>query len=84
MPSGLRWARDTPDAVEAGARRQALGFLMAAFDDARRELGRAPQVLLGGGDADAFADELGRRLGVGVAASDALVLEGLAAYVQAT
>ena len=75
-----RWAADTPDAVEAGAQRQALGLLLAAFDDARAELGRAPRVLLGGGDAAAFADALSRRIGVEVEAHDALVLEGLGVY----
>ena len=78
----VRWADDTPDAVEAGARRQALGLLLAAFDDARAELGRTPRVLVGGGDAAGFADELARRLGVEVEANEALVLEGLAVYAN--
>ena len=81
--AATRWAADTPDAVAAGARRQALGLLLAAFDDARAELGRAPRVLLGGGDAGSFADELSRRLGIEVETHDALVLEGLAVYASA-
>lgn len=78
-----RWAGDTADAVAAGARRQALGLVLAAFDDARTELGRTPALLLGGGDAPLFAAELARRLAITVDVREALVLEGLSIYADA-
>lgn len=76
------FAVDTPDAVAAGAQRQALGFVLAAFGDASAELGRAPRLLLCGGDAAAVAPALARRLGVEVEAHEALVLEGLQVYAE--
>lgn len=76
----VAWATDTADAVAAGARRQALGFVMAAWDDACVELGHPPRLLLGGGDAVRYADALRRRLGAGVVLSEGLVLEGLAVF----
>lgn len=78
--SDLAFAADTPDAVAAGTHRQALGFVLAAWDDACTALGRPPALLLGGGDAPDFADALARRLATDVAMSDALVLEGLRVY----
>jgi type III pantothenate kinase len=74
------FARDTPDAIAAGAHRQAVGLVMAAWDDACATLGRPPRLLLGGGDAGAYAGDLGRRLAVEVQTHDALVLEGLRRY----
>lgn len=76
------FAADTPDAVAAGAHRQALGLVMAAWDDACAALGRPPRLLLGGGDAKAYADELARRLAAETSTSDALVIEGLLRYAQ--
>lgn len=77
------FASDTPDAVAAGVHRQALGLVMASWDDACAALGRPPRLLLGGGDAPAFAAELARRLAADVHTSDALVLEGLMHYAEA-
>lgn len=77
------FAVDTSDAVAAAARRQALGLVLAAFDDARAALGRAPGLLLAGGDAASFAPELARRLGIAVETREALVLEGLQVYAEA-
>ena len=76
----LAFAADTPDAVAAGTHRQALGFVLAAWDDACAALGRPPALLLGGGDAPDVADALARRLAAEVAVSDALVIEGLRVY----
>ncbi|MGL6291630.1 MAG: type III pantothenate kinase [Silanimonas sp.] len=76
----VAFAADTPDAVAAGTHRQALGLVLAAWDDACAALGRPPALLLGGGDAPDFADALARRLNAEVAMSDALVLEGLRVY----
>jgi type III pantothenate kinase len=77
------FAADTPDAVAAGAHRQALGLVLAAWDDACAALGRPPALLLGGGDAPAYADALSRRLRADAAVTDALVLEGLRVYAGA-
>ena len=62
----------------------ALGLVLVAFADARAELGRAPRLLLGGGDARQFAAELAQRLAIEVRIDEALVLEGLAVYAGAT
>lgn len=78
------WAADTADAVAAGARLQALGLVLAAWDEACRELGRTPRLLLGGGDALLFQAALAQRLGIEVDLAEALVLEGLQAYVTAS
>ena len=77
------FAADTPDAVAAGTHRQALGLVLAAWDDACAVLGRPPALLLGGGDAPAYADALSRRLRADAAVTDALVLEGLRVYADA-
>ena len=79
----VAFAADTPDAVAAATHRQALGLVLAAWDDACAALGRPPAVLLGGGDALAYADTLARRLRAAVAVSDALVLDGLRRYADA-
>ncbi len=76
------WATDTPDAVAAGARLQAQGLVLAAYFNAREELGCAPRLLLAGGDAAAQAPELARHLGVAVEVCDALVIEGLGRYAK--
>jgi type III pantothenate kinase len=76
------FATDTPDALAAGARRQALGLLLAAWDDACAALGRAPRLLLAGGDAAAFAPALAQRLAIEVDIAETLVLEGLQAYAR--
>lgn len=74
---------DTPDAVAAGTRAQALGLVLAAWDDACRVLGRPPAVLLGGGDAAPLVDPLARRLSVAVVHCETTVLEGLRVYAEA-
>jgi type III pantothenate kinase len=79
----MAFAIDTPDAVAAGTHRQALGLVLAAWDDACAALGRPPALLLGGGDAPAYADALSRRLAAEVVRSDALVIEGLRVYADA-
>lgn len=71
---------DTPEAVAAGTRGQALGLVLTAWDDARDLLGRAPALLVGGGDAGPFAEALARRLPVEVVHREAMVLEGLRVY----
>lgn len=81
--AGLAFGADTPDAVAAGAHRQALGLVLAAWDDACALLGRPPALLLGGGDAPAYADTLARRLRAEVTVSGTLVLEGLRRYADA-
>ena len=74
---------DTPEAVAAGARGQALGLVLAAWDDACVALGRPPSLLVGGGDATQFADDLARRLSAAVVHREAMVLDGLRVYAVA-
>ncbi len=74
---------DTPEAVAAGAKAQALGLVLAAWDDACAVLGRPPALLVGGGDSSPFADALARRLSTEVVHRDALVLDGLRIYAEA-
>lgn len=68
---------DTPEAIAAGTRAQALGLVLSAWDDACLRLGRPPALLVGGGDASDYVDALARRLTVEVVPCEALVLEGL-------
>jgi type III pantothenate kinase len=79
----VAFGTDTPEAVAAGARGQALGLVLAAWDDACAVLGRPPSLLVGGGDAAAFADALARRLSTSVVHHEAMVLEGLRVYAAA-
>lgn len=79
----VAFGTDTPDAVAAATHRQALGLVLAAWDDACAVLGRPPALLIGGGDAPAYADALARRLRADVAVSDTLVLHGLVRYADA-
>lgn len=74
---------DTPEAVAAGARAQALGLVLAAWDDACVALGRPPALLIGGGDAAAFAHALARRLSTEVVHREAMVIDGLRVYAEA-
>jgi len=82
-PAAVAFGTDTPEAVAAGARGQALGLVLAAWDDACAVLGRPPSLLVGGGDAAAFADALARRLSARVVHHEAMVLEGLRVYAAA-
>ncbi len=82
-PAAVAFGTDTPEAVAAGAHRQALGLVLAAWDDACAVLGRPPSLLVGGGDAAAFADALARRLSARVVHHEAMVLEGLRVYAAA-
>jgi type III pantothenate kinase len=82
-PAAVAFGTDTPEAVAAGARGQALGLVLAAWDDACAVLGRPPSLLVGGGDAAAFADALVRRLSARVVHHEAMVLEGLRVYAAA-
>jgi type III pantothenate kinase len=79
----VAWASDTPDAVAAGARRQAVGLVMAAWADAIDTLGHAPRLLLCGGAAADFVAPLAHGLGVAPECAEGLVLEGLLAYAAA-
>ena len=83
VPARRAFGLDTPEAVAAGTRAQALGLVLAAWDDACAALGRPPAVRIGGGDAPALADALSRRLAADVIHSEAMVLEGLRIYAGA-
>jgi type III pantothenate kinase len=74
---------DTPEALAAGVQRQALGLVMAAWDDACARLGRPPALLVGGGDAPAFVDALANRLSAELVHREAMVLDGLSVYAEA-
>lgn len=74
---------DTPEALLAGTRAQALGLVLAAWDDARTLLGRPPAVLVGGGDAPIHVEALARRLATTVLHRESMVLEGLRVYAEA-
>lgn len=80
-PAGF--GTDTPEAIAAGMRGQALGLVLAAWDDACAVLGRPPSLLVGGGDAAPFADALARRLSTAVVHREAMVLDGLRVYANA-
>lgn len=79
----VAFATDTPDAVAAAAHRQALGLVLAAWDDACATLAGPPMLLVAGGDALRYADPLARRLRTEVTVSDTLVLDGLHRYADA-
>lgn len=74
---------DTPEAVAAGVHGQALGLVLAAWGDACVRLGHPPALMVGGGDAPAFADALARRLPAELALREAMVLDGLRVYAEA-
>lgn len=70
------FASDTADALAGGSLGAAAGLIERSHREARRLLGVAPTVLLGGGGAD----RLGELLELDVVPAPALVLEGLAVY----
>ncbi len=74
---------DTPEALAAGVQRQALGLVIAAWDDACARLGHPPALLVGGGDAPAFVDALASRLPAELVHREAMVLDGLRVYAEA-
>jgi type III pantothenate kinase len=69
---------DTADAIASGARAAALGLLEHSFRRASALLGKAPTVLVGGGNAEWLlqADVPGAQ------AAPGLVLDGMARYVK--
>lgn len=83
-PTPAVFGIDTPEAVAAGTRAQVVGLVLAAWDDACRVLGRPPAVLLGGGDAPPLVDPLARRLSATVVHDEAMVLDGLRVYAEAS
>jgi type III pantothenate kinase len=69
---------DTADAVASGARSAALGLLEHSYRRACALLGKAPTVLLGGGQAELLLQaEV-----PGAQAAPGLVLDGMARYVK--
>jgi len=74
---------DTPEALLGGTRGQALGLVLAAWEDARGLLGRPPALFVGGGDAPGYVDALACRLATTVVHREAMVLEGLRVYAGA-
>lgn len=82
-PAPAAFGADTPEAVAAGLLGQALGLVLAAWDDACIALGRSPAVLVGGGDAVLFVDALARRLSAEVVHRECMVLDGLRVYAEA-
>jgi type III pantothenate kinase len=71
---------DTADAIASGARAAALGLLEHSFRRASALLGKAPTVLVGGGNAEWLlqADVPGAQ------AAPGLVLDGMARYIKET
>jgi type III pantothenate kinase len=69
---------DTADAIASGARAAALGLLEHSFRRASALLGKAPTVLVGGGNAEWLlqADVPGAQ------AAPGLVLDGMARYIK--
>ena len=71
------FAADTEDALASGCEGAAIALIETSREASRRLLGRAPQVLLHGGGADALAARVPGSLRL-----ESLVLEGLAIWAR--
>lgn len=76
---GTPFGRDTANAIAAGTRAAALGFIGRAFAAAQDALGVRPSLLLAGGDARALAADLEEAIVI-----EHLVLLGLAHWAEGT
>jgi type III pantothenate kinase len=80
VPAGAAgdFATDTGDAIASGCEAAAIGLVERSLRQARRRLGRAPTLLVGGGGASLLADIEHAPVHV----LPALVLDGLAHYAR--